>query len=207
MAAPSTYAKMIHKVSLVPVLANGDQGRDPSRRSAGVGQATMVARTDRRGSATVCRLKRQRMPAATPADQTGWSMGSHRQPEEAGPDHWTAQLAEVVEAGPVPAVDGVVRDSNKDLRSSLETFARSRSTRPRSGRVEGARLRQGIWRGRAPQNELVSLFEAQLGLRRFRRLPPGTLRPPCRRPATLCCRGLRRRGRPGWREIFRPGQS
>ena len=60
----------------------------------------------------------------TPADRTGWSMGSHRaHPRSSGADHRRA-LAEVVEAGPVPAVDGVVRWRRKDLaRWLLETFA------------------------------------------------------------------------------------
>ena len=50
-------------------------------------------------------------------------MGSHRaHPRSSTPI--TGALAEVVEAGPVPAVDGVVRWRRKDLaRWLLETFA------------------------------------------------------------------------------------
>ena len=57
-------------------------------------------------------------------DRTGWSMGSHRAaPSKLNADHRRA-LAEVVEAGPVPAVDGIVRWRRKDLaRWLLETFA------------------------------------------------------------------------------------
>ena len=55
-------------------------------------------------------------------------------PSKLNADHRRA-LAEVVEAGPVPAVDGVVRWRRKDLaRWLLETFAIS-LTRPRSGRM------------------------------------------------------------------------
>ena len=43
-------------------------------------------------------------------------------PSKLNADHRRA-LAEVVEAGPVPAVDGVVRWRRKDLARSLETFA------------------------------------------------------------------------------------
>ena len=62
-------------------------------------------------------------------------MGSHRaHPSKLNADHRRA-LAEVVEAGPVPAVDGVVRWRRKDLaRWLLERRSPSRSTRPRSGR-------------------------------------------------------------------------
>ena len=51
---------------------------------------------------------------------------------EAQRDHRRA-LAEVVEAGPVPAVDGVVRWRRKDLARWLLERSPSRSTRPRSG--------------------------------------------------------------------------
>ena len=62
-------------------------------------------------------------------------------PSKLNADHRRA-LAEVVEAGPVPAVDGVVRWRRKDLaRWLLETFAISLDETT-VGRVEGARLRQ-----------------------------------------------------------------
>ena len=78
----------------------------------------------RRGSAaSVCRSFATGCCASTPADRTGWSMGSHRaHPRSSTPI--TAAHSEVVEAGPVPAVDGVVRWRRKDLaRWLLETFA------------------------------------------------------------------------------------
>ena len=52
-------------------------------------------------------------------------------PSKLNADHRRA-LAEVVEAGPVPAVDGVVRWRRKDLARSWRRSP-SRSTRPRSG--------------------------------------------------------------------------
>ena len=79
----------------------------------------------RRGSAaSVCRSFATGCCASTPADRTGWSMGSPPgAPSKLNADHRRA-LAEVVEAGPVPAVDGVVRWRRKDLaRWLLETFA------------------------------------------------------------------------------------
>ena len=58
-----------------------------------------------------------------PADRTGFDGKSPGAPSKLNADHRRA-LAEVVEAGPVPAVDGVVRWRRKDLaRWLLETFA------------------------------------------------------------------------------------
>ncbi len=53
-------------------------------------------------------------------------------PSKLNADHRRA-LAEVVEAGPVPAVDGVVRWRRKDLARWPWRRSPSRSTRPRSG--------------------------------------------------------------------------
>ena len=68
-------------------------------------------------------------------------------PSKLNADHRRA-LAEVVEAGPVPAVDGVVRWRRKDLaRWLLETFALGVDLARRDhgrARVEGARLRQDL---------------------------------------------------------------
>ena len=51
-------------------------------------------------------------------------MGSHRAHPRSSTPITAAHWAEVVEAGPVPAVDGVVRCRRKDLaRWLLETFA------------------------------------------------------------------------------------
>ena len=82
------------------------------------------SRTVRRGSAaSVCRSSR--LGAALQRPRTnglvdGKSPGA---PSKLNADHRRA-LAEVVEAGPVPAVDGVVRWRRKDLaRWLLETFA------------------------------------------------------------------------------------
>ena len=82
------------------------------------------SRTDRRGSAaSVCRSFATGCCASTPADRTGFDGKSPGAPSKLNADHRRA-LAEVVEAGPVPAVDGVVRWRRKDLaRWLLETFA------------------------------------------------------------------------------------
>ena len=79
----------------------------------------------RRGSAaSVCRSFATGCCASTPADRDGLVDGkSPGAPSKLNADHRRA-LAEVVEAGPVPAVDGVVRWRRKDLaRWLLETFA------------------------------------------------------------------------------------
>ena len=65
-------------------------------------------------------------------------------PSKLNADHRRA-LAEVVEAGPVPAVDGVVRWRRKDLaRWLLETFAISLDETTVGREFEGARLRQDL---------------------------------------------------------------
>ena len=79
----------------------------------------------RRGSAaSVCRSFATGCCASTPADPDGLVDGkSPGAPSKLNADHRRA-LAEVVEAGPVPAVDGVVRWRRKDLaRWLFETFA------------------------------------------------------------------------------------
>ena len=126
MAAPIDLRNDFDSVSLRR-LAKRTRGRDPEPSSAGVGrglrwwqQDGCVADRRRRSGrsfATGC-------CASTPADRTGWSDGkSPGAPSKLNADHRRA-LAEVVEAGPVPAVDGVVRWRRKDLaRWLLETFA------------------------------------------------------------------------------------
>ena len=98
-------------------------------------------------------------------------------PSKLNADHRRA-LAEVVEAGPVPAVDGVVRWRRKDLRGG--SWRRSPSRRRDHGRarVEGARLRQDLGAARHyAQNELAveafkKNFPAELAKIRAR-LPKG----------------------------------
>ena len=81
----------------------------------------------------------------TPADRTGWSMGSHRAHPRSSTPITAAHWRRLCEAGPVPAVDGVVRWRRKDLaRWLLETFAISLDETHGRARVEGARLRQAI---------------------------------------------------------------
>ena len=94
------------------------QGRDPEPSSAGVGRGLMVAAAD---AADRRRRSADHSPGAAlqRPRTTGWSRALEAQRR----DHRRA-LAEVVEAGPVPAVDGVVRWRRKDLaRWLLETFA------------------------------------------------------------------------------------
>ena len=74
-------------------------------------------------AASVCRSFATGCCASTPADRTGWSMGSHRaHPRSSTPitaAHWRRLLRPAL-----PAVDGVVRWRRKDLaRWLLETFA------------------------------------------------------------------------------------
>ena len=100
-------------------------------------------------------------------------------PSKLNADHRRA-LAEVVEAGPVPAVDGVVRWRRKDLaRWLLETFRHLARRDHGRARVEGARLRQDLGAGRAttrktswPSRLLKKNFPAELAKIRAR-LPKG----------------------------------
>ena len=127
-----------------------DQGRTQSRRLLALAEVyDGGSRTDAsRSAASVCRSFATGCCASTPADRTGWSM--HPEAQRRSP----RALAEVVEAGPVPAVDGVVRWRRKDLaRWLLETFAisldettvgRRRSASPRSRRGR-ATTRKTSW--------------------------------------------------------------
>ena len=82
------------------------------------------SRTDAsRIGASVCRSFATGCCASTPAADGLVDGKSPGAPSKLNADHRRA-LAEVVEAGPVPAVDGVVRWRRKDLaRWLLETFA------------------------------------------------------------------------------------
>ena len=106
-------------------LAKRTRDATQSRRLLRWPRSTMVAagRMRRGSAASVCRSFATGCCASTPADRTGWSMGkSPGAPSKLNADHRRA-LAEVVEAGPVPAVDGVVRWRRKDLaRWLLETL-------------------------------------------------------------------------------------
>ena len=125
MAAPIDLRNDFDSVSL-RAPREEDQGRDPEPSSAGVGRGLRWWQQDgcvadrRRRSADHSRLgaalQRPRTGRAGRWEVTGRTL-------EGNADHRRA-LAEVVEAGPVPAVDGVVRWRRKDLaRWLLETFA------------------------------------------------------------------------------------
>ena len=89
-------------------------------------------------------------------------------PSKLNADHRRA-LAEVVEAGPVPAVDGVVRWRRKDLaRWLLETFAISLDETTVGLRVEGARLRQDL-------GAAAPLRENELAVEAFKKNFPAEL--------------------------------
>ena len=113
MAAPIDLRNDFDSVSLPP--REEDQGRDPGRRLLALAEVyDGGSRTDASPSAaSVCRSFATGCCASTPADRTGWSMGSHRaHPRSSTPitaAHWR-----IVEAGG-PGVDGVVRWRRKDL--------------------------------------------------------------------------------------------
>ena len=99
-------------------------------------------------------------------------------PSKLNADHRRA-LAEVVEADPVPAVDGVVRWRRKDLaRWLLETFRHLARRDHGRARVEGARLRQDLGAAaplrakRAGRRGFKKNFPAELAKIRAR-LPKG----------------------------------
>ena len=101
-----------------------DQGRDPEPSSAGVGRGLRWWQQDGWIGGVGLQIIRDwvlRFNARGPDGLVdGKSPGA---PSKLNADHRRA-LAEVVEAGPVPAVDGVVRWRRKDLaRWLLETFA------------------------------------------------------------------------------------
>ena len=97
----------------------------------------------RRGSFSVGLRDHSRLGAALQRPRTGRA-GRWEVTAKLNADHRRA-LAEVVEAGPVPAVDGVVRWRRKDLaRWLLETFAISLDETTVGRSVEGARLRQDL---------------------------------------------------------------
>ena len=128
MAAPIDLRNDFDSVSL---RASRRAGRDPEPSSAGVGRGLRWWQQD--GCARIggvgCRSFATGCCASTPADRTGWSMGSHR----AHPRSSTPIRAEVVEAGPVPAVDGG-RWRRKDL--ARWTWRRSISLEPRWARLK-----------------------------------------------------------------------
>ena len=87
-----------------------------------------------RSAASVCRSFATGCCASTPADRTGCDGKSPGAPSKLNADHRRA-LAEVVEAGPVPAVDGVVRWRRKDLARWLLEIVRHLARRDH-GRAE-----------------------------------------------------------------------
>ena len=127
------------------------------------------SRTDasRIGAASVCRSFATGCCASTHRGPDGLVDGkSPGAPSKLNADHRRA-LAEVVEAGPVPAVDGVVRWRRKDLaRWLLETFAISldETTVGRElkalGFVISARPRH--WRNRAGRRAFKKNVPAEL---------------------------------------------
>ena len=126
MAAPIDLRNDFDSVSLRR-LAKEDQGRDPEPSSAGVGpRSTMVAagRMRRGSAASVWRSFATGCCASTPADRTGWSMGSHRAHPRSSTPITAAHWRRLLRPARSPAVDGVVRWRRKDLaRWLLETFA------------------------------------------------------------------------------------
>ena len=120
MAAPIDLRNDFDSVSLRR-LAKRTRDATQSRRLLALAEVTMVAagRMRRGSAASVCRsFATLRFKPDGLVD--GKSPGA---PSKLNADHRRA-LAEVVEAGPVPAVDGVVRWRRKDLaRWLLETFA------------------------------------------------------------------------------------
>ena len=122
MAAPIDLRNDFDSVSLRR-LAKRTRDATQSRRLLALAEVyDGGSRTDAsRIGASVCRSFATGCCASTPADRTGWSMGSHRA-QKLNADHRRA-LAEVVEAGPVPAVDGVVAGGARTWRGGLETFA------------------------------------------------------------------------------------
>ena len=123
MAAPIDLRNDFDSVSLRR-LAKRTRDATQSRRLLALdevydgGSSTDASRT----AASVCRIRDWvlRFNARGPDGLVdGKSPGA---PSKLNADHRRA-LAEVVEAGPVPAVDGVVRWRRKDLARLLETFA------------------------------------------------------------------------------------
>ena len=101
-----------------------------------------------------------RLGAALQRPRTGRASISPGAPSKLNADHRRA-LAEVVEAGPVPAVDGVVRWRRKDLaRWLLETFATSLDETT-VGR-EFARLRQDLGAAAIRARSWMRNFPAEL---------------------------------------------
>ena len=106
-------------------------------------RSTMVAagRMRRGSAASVCRSFATGCCASTPADRTGWSMGSHRaHPRSSTPI--TGRTAEVVEAGPVPAVEASCAGGARTWRSGSWRRSPSRSTIGRE--LKALELRQDL---------------------------------------------------------------
>ena len=125
MAAPIDLRNDFDSVSLRH-LAKRTRDATQSRRLLALAEVyDGGSRRMRRGSAaSVCRSFATGCCASTPADRTGWSMGSHRAHPRSSTPITAAHWRRLLRPGPVPAVDGVVRWRRKDLaRWLLETFA------------------------------------------------------------------------------------
>ena len=147
MAAPIDLRNDFDSVSLRR-LAKRTRGATPEPSSAGVGrglrwwqQDGCVADRRRRSadhSPLGAALQRPRTGRAGRWEVTGRTL-------EGSTPITAAHQRQVVEAGPVPAVDGVVRWRRKDLvRWLLETFAISGDVTTVWRESEGARLRQDL---------------------------------------------------------------
>ena len=177
MAAPIDLRNDFDSVTAAP--REEDQGRDPEPSSVALaevfdgGSRTDASRIGGVGL-QIIRDWVLRFNARGPDGLVdGKSPGA---PSKLNADHRRA-LAEVVEAGPVPAVDGVVRWRRKDLaRWRLETFAISLDET--TVEVEGARLRQDLGAAaplrakRAGREAFKKNFPAELAKIRAR-LPKG----------------------------------
>ena len=173
MAAPIDLRNDFDSVSLRR-LAKRTRDATQSRRRLRWWQQDGCVADRRRRSADHSRLGAALQRPRTGRAGHGKSPGA---PSKLNADHRRA-LAEVVEAGPVPAVDGVVRWRRKDLaRWLLEIRHLARRDHGRA-RVEGARLRQDLGAAaplrakRAGRRGFKKNFPAELAKIRAR-LPKG----------------------------------
>ena len=148
MAAPIDLRNDFDSVSLRR-LAKRTRDATQSRRLLALAEVYDALQQDgcvSGSAASVCRSFATGCCASTPADRIGLVDGkSPGAPSKLNADHRRA-LAEVVEAGPVPAVDGVVRWRRKDLARWLlwRRYAISLDETTVGREFEGARLRQDL---------------------------------------------------------------
>ena len=149
MAAPIDLRNDFDSVSLRRLRDRGP-GTRPRAVAAGVGRydSNGCVADRRRRSADHSRLGAALQARGPDGLVDGKSPGA---PSKLNADHRRA-LAEVVEAGPVPAVDGVVRWRRKDLARWLFAISLDETT---VGRELGARLRQDLGAARHYAHELA----------------------------------------------------